>query len=159
MRYLYKGIAAGLFAASVVAVFLMLNAQSGFLPELDFVALLGSLTGVGAMGGWALHFILAAIMGGLFAWLDPDLPGDSLRQRGMIFASFFWAVLAVLIMPLGGLGFLGLNHGMTLPLAALALHLIFGAVLGGSYGWLLLQSAPLRFRHVRAAARPPQRTR
>ncbi len=159
MRYIYKGIAAGLFAASVVAVFLMLNAQSGFLPELNFVALVGTLIGVGATGAWVLHFILAAVMGGLFAWLDPDLPGDSLRQRGMIFASFFWAVLAVLIMPLGGLGFLGLNHGVVLPLAALALHLIFGAVLGGSYGWLLLQSTPLRFRHVRAQTPTARRAR
>lgn len=159
MHYRYKGMAAGLFAASVVAALLMLNAQSGFLPQLDFVGVVGSLLGIGATGAWALYFILAAIVGGLFAWLDPDLPGDSLRQRGMIFASFFWAVLAILIMPLGGLGFLGLNHGVTLPLAALALHLIFGAVLGGSYGWLLLQSAPLRFRHARAPARPPQRTR
>jgi len=152
VRYIYKGMAAGLFAASVIAALLMLNAQSGFLPELDFVALVGSMTGIGATGGWALHFILAAIMGGFFAWLDPDLPGDSLRQRGMIFASLFWAVLVILIMPLGGLGFLGLNHGITLPLAALALHLTFGAVLGGSYGWLLLQSAPLRYRHARAPA-------
>jgi hypothetical protein len=152
VRYTYKGMAAGLFAASVVAVFLMLNAQTGFIPQLDFLALIGSLTGIGATAAWALHFAFAAVIGGLFAWLDPDLPGDSLRQRGMIFASLFWALLALLVLPLGGLGFLGLSYGITLPLALLGLHLIFGAVLGGTYSWLLLQSAPLRYRHARAHA-------
>jgi hypothetical protein len=151
VRYTYKGMAAGVFAASVVAVLLMLNAQSGFLPQLDFISLVGSLTGIGTTAAWALHFIFAAVIGGLFAWLDPDLPGDSLRQRGMIFASAFWALLALFIMPLGGLGFLGLSYGVTLPVAALALHLIFGGVLGGTYGWLLLQGAPLRYRHARPA--------
>jgi hypothetical protein len=140
---------AGLLAATIVAVLLMLNAETGFLPALDFISLVGSLTGTGYAGGWVIHFLFGTAIGGLFAWLDPDLPGDSLRQRGMIMASAFWFVLAALLMPLGGMGFLGLNYGLMLPLAALALHLLFGAVLGGTYGWLLLQSTPLRYRHAR----------
>jgi hypothetical protein len=32
------------------------------------------------------------------------------------------------------------------PLATLALHIIFGAVMGKTYGWLLLQTTPLRYR-------------
>jgi hypothetical protein len=41
------------------------------------------------------------------------------------------------------------------------LHVIFGAVMGGTYGWLILQAAPLRYRQphesfVRRA--PPART-
>lgn len=151
MHYIYKGMAAGLFAALAVGILLTINAQVGFLPELDFVSLIGSMTGIGTVGGWVLHFAAAAIMGGLFAWLDPDLPGDNLRQRGMIFASLFWTLMVLLILPLGGLGFLGFGEGPMLPLTLLALHLIFGAVLGGTYGWLLLQGAPLRYRQVRPA--------
>lgn len=146
MHYIYKGMAAGLFAALAVGILLTLNAQVGFLPELDFVSLIGSMTGIGTVGGWILHFAAAAIMGGFFAWLDPDLPGDNLRQRGMIFASLFWTLMVLLVLPLGGLGFLGFGEGPMLPLALLGLHLIFGAVLGGTYGWLLLQGAPLRYR-------------
>ena len=149
MRYTYKGMAAGLFAAFVLAVLLMINAESGFMPELDFVALAGALTGTGVAGGWIIHFVFAASLGALFAWLDPDLPGDSLRQRGMILAGFVWALLMLLVMPLGGLGFFGLDYGVSLPLAALVLHLVFGAVMGGTYGWLLLQSVPLRYRQPR----------
>lgn len=149
MRYTYKGMVAGLFAASVIAVLLMINNQSGFLPPLDFMRLIGDLTGTGIVGGWAVHFILGASIGGLFAWLDPDLPGDSLRQRGMIFAAAFWFVLMAVLMPLGGFGFFGLGHGILLPLVALALHLVFGGVMGGTYGWLLLQQMPLRYRQAR----------
>ncbi len=150
MRYTYKGLAAGLFAASVAAVALKLNAQTNFFPPIDPIGAIGALTGTGAAGGWIVFLILGAAVGALFAWLDPDLPGDSLRQRGMILSSLIWAAMALLVMPLAGLGLFGLEHGLFLALAILALHLMFGAVLGGTYGWLLLQSAPLRYRHARA---------
>jgi hypothetical protein len=159
VRYTYKGMAAGLFAASVAAVVLKLNAQTGLLPAVDPIGAAGVLTGTGAVGGWIAFLILGAGVGALFAWLDPDLPGDSLRQRGMILSSLIWAAMALFVMPLAGLGLFGLEHGLTLALAILALHLLFGAVLGGTYGWLLLQSAPLRYRHARAQAPAVRRSR
>jgi hypothetical protein len=149
VRYIYKGMAAGLLASAVLSVLLLINTESGFLPELDFISLIGALTGTGYAGAWVIHFLFGTAIGGLFAWLDPDLPGDSLRQRGMILTAALWFVMMALLMPLGGMGFLGLDYGLMLPLAALALHLIFGAVLGGTYGWLLLQGMPLRYRQTR----------
>src|SRR5690606_24316588 len=147
--YLYKGMAAGFAGASALAALLLLNQETGFLPELDFIALIGHLSGTGTIGGWVMHFMFGARIGGLFAWLDPDLPGDSLRQRGGILASAIWFLMMVFLMPFAGAGFFGLNYGVLLPLAALALHIVFGAVMGGTYGWLLLQSVPLRYRQPR----------
>jgi hypothetical protein len=149
LSYIYKGMAAGFAGALALAALLLINAETGFQPELDFVALVGHLTGTGMAGGWIMHFTFGALIGGLFAWLDPDLPGDSLRQRGIILASVVWLLAMFFLMPLGGAGFFGLNVGVLLPLAALALHIIFGAVMGGTYGWLLLQSVPLRYRQPR----------
>ena len=149
MHYVYKGMTAGVFAASLLAAILMLNAETGFMPELDFIALLGAVTGTGMAGGWLIHFTVGAALGGLFAWLDPDLPGDSLRQRGIILAAIAWVLMMFFVMPLAGAGVLGLNHGVMLPLATLALHIIFGAVMGGTYGWLILQAVPLRYRQPR----------
>ena len=146
VSYIYKGMAAGLAGASVLAALLLINAETGFIPELDFVALVGHLTGTGMTGGWIVHFMFSAAVGALFAWLDPDLPGDSLRQRGIILAGAAWLLMMFFLMPLGGSGFFGLNVGILLPLATLGLHIIFGAVMGGIYGWLLLQSTPLRYR-------------
>jgi hypothetical protein len=113
------------------------------------VSLAGKLTGTGMTGGWVIHFVVGALLGGLFAWLDPDLPGDSLRQRGMILAAIAWLLMMFFLMPLAGYGVFGLGQSVLLPLGALVLHMIFGLIMGGTYGWLLLQSAPLRYRHGR----------
>jgi hypothetical protein len=149
VRYTYKGMAAGFAAASVLAAVLLINAETGFMPELDFIALVGQLTGTGLAGGWVIHFLFGAAIGGAFAWLDPDLPGDSLRQRGILLASAAWLLMMFFLMPLAGAGFFGLNYGVMLPLATLVLHIVFGAVMGGTYGWLILQTTPLRYRHTR----------
>jgi hypothetical protein len=143
--------AAGLFAASVAAVVLTLNAQSGFLPPVDPIGALGTRTGTGAVGGWIAFLILGAGAGAIFAWLDPDLPGDSLRQRGMIMSALIWAAMALFVLPLSGVGLFGLENGLTGALFILGAHLLFGAILGGTYGWLLLQGAPLRYRQARPA--------
>jgi hypothetical protein len=97
VSYIYKGIAAGLAAAAVLAAILRVNAEIGFLPELDFIALVGRLTSTGQVGGLIIHFIFGAALGGAFAWLDPDLPGDSLRQRGVIVASTAWLLMMFLL--------------------------------------------------------------
>jgi len=142
---------AGLFAAAVLAALLQVNAEYGYLPELGFARLLGDLFDVGVVGGWALHFFLGGAWGALFAWLDPDLPGDNLRQRGILFASLLWLVMMLSLFPLAGLGFFGLGYGILLPLAALALHILFGAVMGRTYAWLLEQGMPIRYREPRPA--------
>ena len=42
--------------------------------------------------------------------------------------------MMVFVMPMGGEGFFGIAGGIMVPIATLVLHLIFGAVLGGTYG-------------------------
>lgn len=151
VSYIHKGMAAGFAAAAMLAALLQLNIEYGFLPALDFAAMLGGLTGTGAIGGWVLHFIIGMLWGALFAWLDPDLPGDSLRQRGIVFSGAAWLAMMFLLMPLAGFGFFGLGDGVMLPLAALGLHIVFGAVMGSAYGWLILQALPLRYREQPSA--------
>jgi hypothetical protein len=161
MNYGYKGMMAGLAGALVLAGFFMLNGETGLVPGLDFIAMLGDVTGTGRIGGWMFHLAIAAVWGSLFAWLDPDLPGDSLRQRGIIFAVVPWLLMMLLLMPLAGHGFFGMDDGVLLPFGALLMHVVFGAVMGGTYGWLILQAVPLRYRrfderHARNVA--PART-
>lgn len=146
MIYLYKGMAAGFAAAAVAAALLQINAETGLLPELDIAAMLADVTGWATVGGWILFFLIGALSGALFGWLDPDLPGDSLRQRGAVFAGLLWFMAMVTLLPLSGYGWFGLAYGILLPLASLALFLVFGAAMGGTYDWLLRQSRPLRYR-------------
>jgi hypothetical protein len=155
VTYIYKGAAAGLMGALVLSAYLLLNIETGWMPALDFVSLVGGLTGTGTTGGWIIHFIVGGLLGAMFAWLDPDLPGDSLRQRGMVLASVAWLLMMFFLMPYAGYGVFGLKESVILPIGALMLHLIFGIVMGGTYSWLVLQGIPLRYRHARE--RSPQR--
>jgi hypothetical protein len=159
VAYIYKGVAAGLMGALVLSAYLLLNVETGWMPALDFVSLMGGLTGTGTTGGWIIHFIVGGLLGAMFAWLDPDLPGDSLRQRGMVLASLAWLLMMFFLMPYAGYGVFGLKEGVLLPVGALVLHLIFGIIMGGTYSWLVLQGMPLRYRHARERTPPrPVRT-
>ncbi|MEX0627252.1 MAG: hypothetical protein WD230_01325 [Cucumibacter sp.] len=44
--------------------------------------------------------------------------------------------MMILPLPMAGAGFFGLNLGIGAPIATLVLHIIFGIVLGGTYGSL-----------------------
>jgi hypothetical protein len=124
------------------------------LPQLsDIMPGIGATLGAGPAAGWLLHFAGGALFGVLLAWLDPDLPGDSLRQRGVVLAALAWLPSMFFIMPLAGLGVFAMNAGILTMLALLALYLFFGGVTGSFYGWFLLQSAPLRYREVYADTR------
>jgi hypothetical protein len=159
VTYIYKGVAAGLMGALVLSAYLLLNVETGWMPALDFISLMGGLTGTGIAGGWIIHFIVGGLLGAMFAWLDPDLPGDSLRQRGMVLASVAWLLMMFFLMPYAGYGVFGLKEGVLLPIGALVLHLIFGIIMGGTYSWLVLQGMPLRYRHTRERTPPrPART-
>jgi hypothetical protein len=149
VTYLYKGIAAGLMGALVLSAYLLLNIETGWMPALDFVSLAGQLTGTGMVGGWVIHFIVGGLLGALFAWLDPDLPGDSLRQRGIVLATVVWLLMMFFAMPYAGYGVFGLKQSVLLPVGALVLHLIFGIIMGGTYSWLVLQGRPLRYKQAR----------
>jgi hypothetical protein len=149
VTYIYKGIAAGLMGALVLSAYLLLNIETGWMPALDFVSLAGQVTGTGTVGGWVVHFFVGGLLGAMFAWLDPDLPGDSLRQRGMVLATVAWLLMMFFVMPYAGYGVFGLKESVLLPVGALALHLIFGIIMGGTYSWLVLQGMPLRYKQVR----------
>jgi len=146
LSYIYKGMFAGLVAALVLAGAMKIASQAAILQPLDLVSILGSLSRTGYLGGLILHGAIGALLGGLFAWLDPDLPGDNLRQRGVILSLAFCLLLLLLLFPLAGAGFLGTEFGWLMPVYALAAHTLFGMVMGGFYAWLFVQAMPIRYR-------------
>jgi hypothetical protein len=141
-----KGIVAGAVAALSVSALLQLNADLGLFPQLDWTGLFAADAGNRA-AGWLLFASVGALCGALFAWADPDLPGDNLRQRGVAFAAGLWILHMLVILPLAGAGFMGLRHGIALPLATFVVCVIFGAVMGTAYAWLFLQSLRRRYRY------------
>jgi hypothetical protein len=88
--------------------------------------------------GWGTHFFVGTVIWGLlFGVLVPRLPADSYTRKGLIFGVGAWLLIMVTLFPLAGSGFFALGFGPIVPLTTLITHLIYGAVLGWTYGWLM----------------------
>jgi hypothetical protein len=85
---------------------------------------------------WFIHFLVGSfIWGASFAAVERFLPGPS-WLRGIVFGFGAWLIVMVAIMPLTRGGLFALALGLAAPAAMLVLHLIYGALLGGIYGFL-----------------------
>ena len=70
------------------------------------------------------------------ALLAPVLPGDY-WMKGTIIGAIGWMIGMMTLMPAAGKGFFGLKIGPSAPIMAMMMHLVFGAMLGLLYGWML----------------------
>ena len=87
--------------------------------------------------GLLFHFFVGTLLwGGAFGLMHDHLWGPS-WLRGVVFAGSVSLAVLFVALPLGGAGLCGLRLGLTVPIAVLALHLIYGAVLGAVYGALV----------------------
>lgn len=137
MTSLTRGVIAGLAATIVLSALMLMKSAMGLMPELDVIAMLGRMTGGGAAIGWLAHFMIGAVAwGGLFAVIEPNLPGDNFWLKGVTFGIGAWVLMMVVVMPMAGAGLFGVNLGMVAPVITLLLHMVFGAVLGGVYASL-----------------------
>jgi len=135
-----KGMIAGLAATVVLSLLMLMKAAIGFMPELDIVGMLSRMMGSPGTPavGWAAHFFIGVVVyGGLMALLDPRLPGGTHTVRGIMLGLLGWLLMMVAVMPMVGAGLFALNLGIMAPIMTLILHVIFGAVLGWTYGRLL----------------------
>lgn len=130
-----RGLGAGLVATVVLSLVIVLKQALGVLPQLSTISVLAQMLGYQSLAlGWTLHFFVGVILWGpLYAWIDPK---SSLPHwvNGIIFASCVWLGVMLIIMPLVGADLFGLQLGLVTPTATLALHWIYGAVLGGAFG-------------------------
>ena len=85
--------------------------------------------------GWVPHFLIGTVVwGSLFPIFDAKVPAGSHWLNGILFGFGAWILMMVLFMPMAGAGLFGMALGIMVPIATLVLHLIYGAVLGGTYG-------------------------
>ena len=139
MERIGKGLLAGLAATIVLSALMVMKSMMGIMPELDLPKMLAAMMGSpGQPGlGWGVHFMIGVVgYGVLMALLDEPLPGDSGTAHGMLIAFAGWLVMMIVLMPMTGAGFFAMKLGMMAPVMTLALHLVFGAVLGWTYGKL-----------------------
>lgn len=137
MNNLTQGLIAGFVATVVLSALMLVKSMMGLMPELNVIAMLARMMNMGAAAGWVAHFAIGTILwGGLFAYLEPRIPGGSDWLKGTLFGIGAWLLMMILVMPMAGAGFFGANLGAMAAVMTLVLHLIFGAVLGATYGVL-----------------------
>jgi len=134
MTNLKNGLLAGFAATVVLSVLMVAKGMMGLIPELDVAAMLAMMMGAPLIVGWIAHFIIGTLAwGGAFAFLYDVIPGGSATLKGIVFGVAAWLGMMIVVMPMVGAGFFGMNLGLTAPVMTLALHIIYGAVLGKVY--------------------------
>lgn len=139
-----KGLIAGLAATVVLSALMVMKAMMGVMPELDLPKMLATMMGSPAspMVGWVVHFMIGIVGYGIaISLLDARLPGHSSTWHGVLIAVAGWLVMMVVLMPMASAGMFGMAMGPMAPIMTLVLHLIFGAVLGWTYGRLVAGTA------------------
>jgi hypothetical protein len=134
MTNLKNGFLAGFIATAVLSAMMVIKSMMGVMPQLDVAAMIGMMMGVPVAVGWIIHFMIGTIAwGGGFALLYDMIPGGSPIGKGIAFGVVAWLGMMVMIMPMAGAGFFGMNMGLMAPMMTLVLHIVFGAVLGFVY--------------------------
>lgn len=116
---------------------------AGFLAALALgvlaspIATLSRMLNVHAQGViWPLHLLVGSLLwGASFALLHRLLPGPN-WLRGALFGLAAWLAVTVAVTPFTHAGLFGLSLGYGPAAAMWAIHLVYGALLGGIFGLL-----------------------
>jgi hypothetical protein len=134
-----KGVEAGFVATIIISMLMLVQYAAGVAPGFDLIALIEQAANTPdyASLAWIVHFVVGGVLWGVgFAALSPHLPGPH-WLRGLMFGVLAWLAMMVVFLPAAGLPMFAMGQGTTIPLVSLALHLVFGAVLGECYHLLL----------------------
>lgn len=139
MSRVKKGTIAGFIATVVVSVLELANLFLNHLfdPFPGVVARMFGMPGNMA-AGWVIHLVMGTfVLGSLFGVLYPRLPTATPITKGIVFAVAAWvAMMLVITMSGDNRTFTGSSGFGTIGWM-LALHMVFGGVLGNAYARLV----------------------
>jgi uncharacterized protein DUF6789 len=139
-----KGMVAGLVATLVLSGLLLVKSTMELVPELNIIRLLTNLGSITTVQAWMDHFIIGVVVWGLlFGVYDSLATRPAHWLKGIIFGVFAWLVMMLVFMPLAKTGIFGFRLGPMAAAVTLLYHLVYGAVLGTTYG-LLTAWAPAK---------------
>lgn len=138
-----RSLVAGLVAT---AVLWLMKLSSGSVPQLETIRFLDRVAEAIAkatglpdplMAGWIWHWVIGTLMWGtLFGIMVPILPGQRYWLKGCAFGVIAGLLTMLMVMPLAGAGYFGMELTYLDPVVSLVYHIIYGATLGGVYGLL-----------------------
>ena len=151
MSDVIKGTIAGGVATAVLSLVMLLIGVAGYEPQLELtrvlLALLAEPPSQYALG-WALHFIIGSVvLGGLFAYIEPRLGADTHTKSGVLYGIVAWLIVMLVFLPAVGVGYFGFQLSLFAPLVMLGLQVLYGGVLGWTYGKLSPTHDPFTKHH------------
>jgi hypothetical protein len=142
-RRVGRSLVAGVVASAVLWVLKLSRDQ---VPQLDTIHFLdqvadatGKATGLPdpLMAGWIWHWVVGTLLWGtLFGIMWPILPGRSFWTKGAVFGVITGLLVMLLVMPLAGAGYFGMELSVWDPVVSLVYHIIYGTALAGVYALL-----------------------
>jgi len=150
MNDMSKGMVAGAVATAALTVVMLLIQATGFEPQLEFPRLLLNLLDAPSeyILGWIAHLTIGSVMlGGMFAQVEHRLGADTHTKSGILYAVIVWLVMMLVFMPAAGAGYFGFQLSIAAPLVTLGLEVLYGAVLGWTYGKLSPTYNPFTKHH------------
>ncbi|MGD2137420.1 MAG: hypothetical protein PVJ66_08720 [Gammaproteobacteria bacterium] len=136
-------------AATVVLWALKLT--SGTLPQLETIRFLDRVAEATARAtglpdplraGWLWHLAIGTLLWGtLFGIMLPVLPGQRYWVKGIAFGIIAGMLTMLMVMPLAGAGYFGMELTLLDPVISLVYHIVYGVTLGGVYAVLAGRNA------------------
>jgi hypothetical protein len=128
---------AGLIATLVLSAIMLVKRSVGLWPELSLIQLLVNLGSITPVQAWMDHFIIGVVVWGLvYGAVDAMMPDTAHWLKGLLVGGAAWLLMMVAFMPLAKAGFFGSAIGPIAAAVALGYHVVYGIVLGISYGIL-----------------------
>jgi len=153
MSNIAKGMLAGLAATVVLSALMVMKAMIGVMPALDLPKMIAGMMGSPdtPVLGWAIHFMIGVVGYGIAIKLYGQRLGSPIVS-GIVIGAVGWLIMMLVLMPMAGVGLFAMSMGLMAPMMTLVLHLIFGAVLGWTYGMLIAgkpDATPIGSAHAR----------
>lgn len=127
-----RAIGAGLVGTAAMTV-LMLAAPVMGLPKMPVGEMLGGFLRIGATAGWAMHAVIGATLGVIYAFAVVERTPGHPAARGAFYGFGVFLLAQLVVTPLMGGGvFSGGNAPMII--GSLIGHLVYGTLVGAVYG-------------------------
>lgn len=144
---IFKRIGISLVAGVVATgVLWLLKLSRGVIPQLETIRFLDRVADATAKAtglpgplthGWLWHLGIGILLWGiLFGIMLPVLPGRRYWVKGCAFGVIAGLLTLLLVMPLAGAGYFGMDLALLDPVVSLVYHIIYGATLGIVYSLL-----------------------
>jgi hypothetical protein len=150
MSDVIKGTIAGGVATAVLSVVMLLIGVTGYEPQLELTRVLLTLVEEPSQYalGWVLHIIIGSVvLGSLFAYIEPRLGADTHTKSGVLYGIAAWLVVMLVFLPAAGAGYFGFQLSLFAPLVMLGLQVLYGGILGWTYGKLSPTHNPFTKHH------------